>query len=423
MKALMAIIGCLIGCLFSVAALAWPPTYGAEFEFYHPMMKAATFNRGEDPILGQAKLFYVDHIKKICEQKGCVVEKVDGKWWTMTDKDQAADYKVIMPDGWWFKISHDPGCVEITTKPSTLQELRAQRKIMDEMIFDSARAIGFRIQPMETAHFNIGIKAAFDNDPKEFLRFFVDYHNHPELVQGVLGDDINNAPSLAVLGQDQRGALKKLVSEVNAKNDFTLGSLAAAITGRVYTKSYNPEWGGAYHYQAVGLKYVNALSLAGNNDKPMELRATWNQKDAEHFIKVAELLEARFQFLKKQNTKIVYSGTRKQNFTTTEMVTRFYFYVTEMGLSYARYRELLPHYLRSVPFDVVLDEQAPMRDRLQNLKAYSDMLAFSPGFREYAQQLLAEAKASGRAFDLSFEQDLARARRVVPVSCELVHVQ
>lgn len=418
MKTLLLISSLLV----SASAFAWPPTYGAEFEFYHPMMKKAEFNKGPDPVLGAAKLMYVENLKKMCEQKGCTVEKVRGKWQYMANPDQGADYKVTMPDGWWFKVSHDPNCVEVTTKPSTLEELRKQKDVMDEMIFDSGKPLGFKIRPMETAHFNIGINSAFDGDAKEFLRFFTDYHNHPELVQGVLGDDLYNAPSLAVLGQDQRNTLKKLVAEVNNhEKEYTLGKLAETITSRVYTRSYKPEWGGANHYQAVGLKYVSEYALA-QSDRPMELRATWNQKDAEHFIKFAELIEARLNFLKHQNTKIVYSGTKKKEFNTVEMVTRYYFYVTEMGLSYARYKELLPHYLRDVPFDTFMNEKAPMTDRLENIQLYQDLLAFSPGLQAYEQELIRRAKQSHRPFDLTeVLDDLQRAKRVEPISCEWVH--
>ena len=48
----------------------------------------------------------VRHFEPECPQLGCKVVKVEGKW--------DSDYRIEYADGWYFTVSYDPRCVEIT---------------------------------------------------------------------------------------------------------------------------------------------------------------------------------------------------------------------------------------------------------------------------------------------------------------------
>ncbi len=416
--------------LVNLSAWAWPPTYGAEFELSHPDFKNEPLNNSRNAIAGNLKLQFVENLRKLCETKGCTVTEAKGKWengFPSLDMHAAPfttemgkDYLVTMADGWWFKVSHDPGCVEITTKPSTLAELRQQKEIMNEMIFKSGKSLGFRIPPMESAHFNIGAKSAFANG-ENLMRFFVDYHNHPELAFGALGSDFNNAPSLALLKPEQREKVAELVEIFKSGESFEIPELGQWITRNIYTQSYNPEWGGAHHYQAIGLKYVNPYEMS-KGDRPMEMRAVWNQKDAEHFIKLAELFEARINYLNKSRYQVIYRKTTQTEFNTEEMATRFYLYVTETGLSFDRYKVLLPHFLRNTALAVFLDEKASMKERLESIKHYQEILPDSEGLRIIAKQLIAKARRQTTNPDYQLlQQALEVAKSQSPIACKKLH--
>lgn len=163
---------------------AWPPTYGAEFEVTRDDLEPFDPKKdvASETNVKKAQMLFVEEMVKRCKISKCRIQKVEASW------DQ--DYKVIYPDGWWFKISYDPACVEFTFKPSTLEELKKQAPLINDQIFQTAKDLGFRVQEGGVAHVNIGVRSSFGDDPKKFLRFFVDYANHADLALGSLGKDI-----------------------------------------------------------------------------------------------------------------------------------------------------------------------------------------------------------------------------------------
>ncbi len=80
--------------------------------------------------------------------------------------------------------------------------------------------------------------------PVSFLKFFVDYANHPDLALGSLGHDIRNGPPLSALGEEQRQALQTVINDLESGRLKTLADVARAIEERVYTRSYDESWGG-----------------------------------------------------------------------------------------------------------------------------------------------------------------------------------
>ena len=383
-------------------AWAWPPTYGAEFEFFHPNLTWNLENINGPEAL-QAKAEFMHQIQEDCLASGCKVDKIGGKF--------SVDYRVTLPNGWWFIVSHDPAVIEITTKPSTLAELRQNTENINQFIFKSARKAKFRVHRDDNAHFNFGVQSAFDNDPKEFLKFFVDYQNNTHLSLGTLGQDFYNAPPLSIQKEEQRIALAAIVTEVNAGKYGSIAEVSKAVMKRVYTSTYDKELQNSVHYQSIGLKYITKEKLVKPSfeslevqallnlipfvdftkphDQPIELRAAWSQTSAEHFIKIAELVEARVAFLKKQSSSVVYlKSNRKEINTWREAKTRFYIYVTETGLDFKRYNSLLPLDGRSSELSEFLDKSLPIRERAEALRYYADLISQSQWFRDYSKDLI-----------------------------------
>lgn len=369
---------------------AWPPTYGAEFEIGTAGLAIAgknfdykTYPPGES-LEKREQMEYVAHMRERCVSLGCKVVEVAGKW--------DSDFRVEYADGWWFKISYDPGCIEITFKPSTLATLREKAALINDHIFKTGRDLDMTAPVQKMNHFNMGIRSSFDDSPKEFMKFYIDYANHPELTLGGLGHDIYNAPPLSLLSREQRKVLQNIVQSVNNGDYEKIAQVTQAIQRDVYTKSYFEPWGGADHYQAFGLKHVNKANL-DVQDAPFELRSMYAQPDAETFIKIAELMEARVRFLKNSSQPLIYTENSKESFSPEQIKTRLYVYVEESGLKFKDYEFFLRENVSRAEIGALVKKDARVQDRLQAVLDYSDLLLTSPYARKNALEILAHPEA------------------------------
>lgn len=367
---------------------AWTGTipFGAEFEFWNPQIKRNTQPFSEqdiDQTVERAEqLKFVQSMQQQCLVLKCEVLEVTGKW-------GVDDYRVQYKDGWWFKISIDPGCVEITFKPSTDDELKARTKLINDHIFGTARNLDMTVNEKHMHHFNFSVRHMFQDSGKEFLKFFVDYSNHPELALGGLGKDYLNAPPLALLGDEQRKGLQSVIERFNKNEIQTIGHIAYEIMTSVYTKTFYEPWGGADHYQAIGLKYVSRANLR-YEDAPVELRSMWAQKDIQTFLKIAELLEKRVLFLKNSNLPLVYLESSRNTFDPTEINTRFFIYVEEAGMKYQDFKSLLGPEVQKSGLTAFVKPDANPLIRLNNSEKYLDLLLISPLSNQLFIQILSD---------------------------------
>lgn len=320
--------------LYALTALAWPPTYGPEIEFSNHELR--TKFRGGPP-KDQEKLAakkLADAIKKKClESQDCEVLEVHGKW--------SKDYDVKFKNGFWINISYDPVVVEVRAKPATRQELAQNREHFRKYIFETAKEIGLDSEGLWgqglSGHFNIGARSAFDDDARALMSFLVDYANHPELASGVLGRDFANAPPLSILNSAQREQFNHLTELVKNRKIKTISALVAHIQKHVYT--WTPTFEGSHHYQAVGLKRIGQYDFA-TQDKPLELRAIRTQESIEEFELLAELFEARMEYLKTHDHPLFYLAKNTRDFTEEQLASRFFVYVKEMGLDWEKFSPL-----------------------------------------------------------------------------------
>ena len=167
----------LLFLVLPASAWAWPPTYGAEFEFISPELEVGANGLLGGQEKGAAKRM-ADAVRAYCAETGeCTVEAFRGKWDTASS--EPSNFEVKFKDGWWFRVSYDPACVEVQTKPSTLAELRNLRDRMVQAIFEQARKAGFTASRAASGHVNVGADSAFDGDVDLFLRHFVDLPTTP----------------------------------------------------------------------------------------------------------------------------------------------------------------------------------------------------------------------------------------------------
>lgn len=331
--------------MLALVAKAFPPTYGAEFEFTNMELHQGTGSRLRGREAGAARAMAL-RIHELCLSAGCSVEEIKGKW--------ESDYRVKFRDGWYFVVSYDPLVVEVQTKPSTLEELRAHRELMNRLIFSAAQDVGLSPHESKAGHFNVGVLSAFGNDPKLFLRYFVDYANHAELAYGIFRKEMRKSPPLAALPVESHEALREIIAEVEAGRLRTVAEVAVAIDRRVYTSSLAPpEWGASpQHNQALAVNKISAARLDRGGpfgfffgvkvtDQPFEIRAMKAQNSADDFILLAELFEKRLEFLRRQTGAIRFEVADLSALDGNQAVRRFRGYLQEAGVDLASYRALL----------------------------------------------------------------------------------
>jgi hypothetical protein len=364
------------------------PTFGAEFEFTNwPMM--------EDDNLGAHGLT-VDGLEEKAARafRAKVMEKCP----TCQIVDESYKFgmatKVIYPDGWWFRISMDPSCVEIQTKPATHAELTAISDRIDDHIFETAGELGlFPDEDTGAGHLNFGATSTFGDDPNLFLSYAADFANHPELSHGAWGLDRLNAPAMSELKQTQRDAFLKIMKDARAKKIATTKDAAYRVESEVYTETTMPGGRGAYHYQAMSVKRLNNANFP-TIDAPVEIRSIYPQFGASDFIKLSELVEKRVAYLKKNNSPLIYLNLREKNLRPQVIVDRYYAYLSEMGASWKRYRSTMGAQLQYLkPGDFVKGKITWAPEYTTSAMDFVPQVKTSPWIRKKLYDALTDPKA------------------------------
>ena len=319
-------------------------TLGAELELSsYPLSLAKENPTGFTPLELQTHARFMEKVLANCKIDDCTSVKLPPK----PDKFNPPEYKITYPDGWWFIVSLDPGCVEIQTKPATLSQLKAQQARMENAIFKTGKKIGLSARPPEgNGHMNIGVATGFDNDPSKLMRFIADWENHPELSLGVLGDAAYNAPAMSLRTRKERRALLNLVNEVNSGQIKTTSELAKRIQNEAYLKhplSRHPDWNYTEHYTGAS---VASIAHGPLDQARLELRSIYAQRSFADFILLGELLQGRIDYLERTHAPITYLERSGRSFTPQEKVNSFYKYVVEAGLPWEKFKVLIPPNLR-----------------------------------------------------------------------------
>ncbi len=333
----------ILGAIFYLSyiyCLGQEITFGPEWEFTHKRMQLPIWGLNGQEVIAARSL--AKRVEDLCKDRICQVREIDGKW--------EKDFRVTFSDGWHFTISYDPWCVEIQTKPMTLKEMRRRAELMNKFIFDAARAEGMYVDIKGGAgHVDFGARSAFGSDGELFLRFFVDFANHPELPSGVLRKkNLVNAPPVIYLPETERNGLEEIIKNFNFSNPPDVKSVVQLITQKVYShQPYMPpdeSQEETIHYQALGIKHLLEDAFP-EKDRAMDIRAARSQRSVEEFILLAELVEERIAYLKKQQqlkVPISFNNINAFDETPEALVSCFYEYIRQMGGSWKKYKKILP---------------------------------------------------------------------------------
>lgn len=310
--------------------------FGAEFTFTNSVLGRSSERTGGrivdlKEVREAQELLLMEFTKKCLANNTCTIEPVPNSY-------NGLGYKVIFKDqnNFWIQISTDPAVVEIQTKPSTVEEYKGAKKILDHL-FTSAAKTGItpHIGGRGGGHIHMDFATTFGNDAKLFRNFVVDFMNHPELGgDGVLGGSKSNSPPLARLSLEQKNEFRAVIAEFDAGKIKTARDLSKAINNRVYTSSTTNTTPPS-KYQALNLVRMSEVDGVAT----VELRAISPQRNIEDFYLETELFEARVEFLRKQSGSIKILDL--EELSEKGAVSAFRSYVEESGLKWDEYKGLV----------------------------------------------------------------------------------
>tara|TARA_B110001454_G_scaffold219057_1_gene249579 strand:+ start:13755 stop:14828 length:1074 start_codon:yes stop_codon:yes gene_type:complete len=316
-------------------------THGGEIEFTSDQIYAADSKSKVGGLRGSefpAAVKMAEAVAKKCRALGCKVTQVNGKW--------GKEFFVQLHDGWWFQISYDPLCVEIQTKPSTIQELYTHQDLKEELIFGSAREAGLESRPSRATHMNTGARSAFGYDLRSLFNYFVDNANHPELSSGVFRSNWNTSPPLALSRIDLMTRIKDIQILIETGSIKSFSQLANVIVDRLHSYFLNPQFNPKRNQD---LTFRKLVSLTGTQEKPQfaeidvpfERRAVRAVRSFSEFILHAEMIESRIAWIKVQPGFIPFKKKVPELLGSYQRDVFFESWLKESGLSVDRYLPLI----------------------------------------------------------------------------------
>lgn len=311
-------------------------TFGPEFTFTNDLIinekSKAAKGTTDFPHRNAAHKKAFEILKERCLiRRDCSVE--------MGSDKHGGNFRVTYSDGWYFEVGIDKRVLEVQTVKGSFSDFNRNKSRLEVDLFGTMKEIG--LEPHARfggGHIHVGAEF-FHQNPILFRDFFVDFANFPQLVEGVLTQSNRNAPPLSKLTAEQQKGFVLALQNFDKIENPKLKDFIWQIHSEVYTIPYTPEWGGASYYQAIRLDRMYWKNGLGT----FELRGFRPQISPEHFLLQIELIGARMNYLMKQNKRVSYKYQNSiPDYSDQGVVNAFHQYVTESGLSWNKFKVLLP---------------------------------------------------------------------------------
>ncbi len=325
----------LFALLLSLNSGAGEALFGVEFEFQNEATMAAADEGKASKAVKAYQASMLEKIKSLCEKRGnCTVTESLRRW------GQSMDYVITYSDGWSWRLSTDPGTVEIQTAPTTIEKYTEMADRIQTDIFGVAEASGLHAsKETGSGHIHIGVESAFQENPLHVRNFIVDQVNHSELALGIFEEDISNAPPLSELTAKQKHAFREVIQEFDDGKIKTLVELTQSITSRVYYANLSG-WTPTEKYQNINLTRINRYAYDFDR-QTIEIRAFKAQSNVEEFLKEITLLQKRIDFLQKNEGRVALVRSIVSPKDELEAARRFYQFVTETELKWDDYKQFV----------------------------------------------------------------------------------
>ncbi|MBX3040246.1 MAG: hypothetical protein KF789_05990 [Bdellovibrionaceae bacterium] len=323
----------LLTVLISVAALPVMAqgTFGAEFTMTSRELQTAPLllPTADDDIsteFGRKTLKeFSDRIRAKCP--GCQVSET-------LDRYDLPIYKIRLPDQFSFLLTLDPAVIEIVPDAATVQGFKALETVLDGLVFETGKSLGQVPQSSYGGgHVHIGVDSTFRGNPVLFRNYFVDWLNHPDLMNSFTGSKYNS-PTFYDLPSAQEQAMRQVIAEFDetlrkegflqnpnrdpARGNQLMEEFARAVQSRVYTKTLISDWTPTEKYQALNVTRLADPKIPWAA-KTLELRFFAGQQSVGEFLELIQLFEGRIEFLEKEFS----SRGRKQPLLEYQALQKF----------------------------------------------------------------------------------------------------
>jgi hypothetical protein len=281
--------------------------------------------------------------------------------------DDELRFVLRSPSGWYAALGVDPGVLEWTTNPMTLQQFQNFKNEIQEVIFTIPGEIG--LGPALFAgggHINVGL-GPFSSDRLLLRNFVVDLLNHSELFLGVFNHDTNNAISPWLLKvSDLNRIIDFLKSPPEVLQSMELEDFMWKMENsfNVYTNDpyldyFRPLTAHYFHVRNTGVAFCFRQDKHIYQDQRlgswrMEIRAVRPQTSMDVFLNQIELIQKRVDFLSRQSDYLQLQNRLQIDFRgrvedrvynppvdPQAALQSFYEFVTESGLRWEDHQSYL----------------------------------------------------------------------------------
>lgn len=284
--------------------------------------------------------------------------------------------RLIFEDGFVIDLTLDPWVIEINSTPISSNEMDERVLLFDEFIFDRARRLNLHPSyDIGGGHIHVGATELLRGDEDVLRDILVDFYNHRELGEGLLGNNRHNAPSIQSLPLANRNAFKEIIAHVDAY-EIAIEDFAIRMNEEVYSVS------GSHDSMPEKFQGVNVTRLADDSfsesERTVEFRFFRPQQNMSQFSLQTVLLEKRFQFLKNQRESgIVNQPEDISELSREDKFTRFVSYINEIGDRPIKYFRLLgSSYLPLVWQYITVSSKDPLNVQKKLILELSEDLAF-----------------------------------------------
>lgn len=243
-------------------------------------------------------------IKKKCPD--CIIHRPEGM----------LVQTVNLPNGYWFQMFQEACCIEVNAKPTSTNDFRKIKDIVQSLVFDSAREAGLKPdRRVGGGHIHLDVDTNFNGNDLLRRNFAVDTFNHSPMFLGALSLDILNAPPMSILGSDAHLALQKVLAEFDS-GLINFEQFKVKIRKQVYPLTKVRVESSSVHkphkYQQLNFDHAGAD----------EFRGFPPQISADHYLDMMHLLDSRIAALEKIKSPIPFVPVDQSNQYTSKQHPR-----------------------------------------------------------------------------------------------------
>ncbi|MCO5142679.1 MAG: hypothetical protein M9962_06285 [Oligoflexia bacterium] len=268
----------------------------------------------------------VAELESLCTNNRCKLTKVEEVKDIGKHEDVVYhDYTIKYPDGFEVHFTHDNSVIEVKTTPLTAKNAKIQTERLQTDVWDMLKKIGLTPPrfdgPWNGGHIHIGLDSAFKN-LGHFKSFLNDLLEHPELAEGILGNDQLEAASPSKNNGARIRDLLDSLQEIPDHEKVTHENVRKLL----YKKLPKDGFGIVYH------PFLRTI----------ELRFIRSQKSASVLEKIIRLIDQRIKYLAESPSIKPITDISFRPKSDSEKIRDFQRYIEETGLSWDEYEELVP---------------------------------------------------------------------------------